>query len=371
MVNKIQFNNSDIKSVRQGEKENDIRLEDISIMYTTEKTEENRSTFDETFKEVPVNQTPDGKKFLEGLINNKESLSKELGLGSEEYDNLACVALALASQETGMGEEKGYDSENKGIKKLVRSFLKLFDDSSASSGLTQMKIHDFLNSDTKLTEKEKQIIESYGIQSTGKSSNNLYNNPDKSAIATMVVLSSIANNYDNYKNVLNSKHEELANGFTNPDDALQKGNEILNNIINFYVNISNSDSQQEFRETLKQFILSEDGTKIGNNIDKNYNEEIQLNKLNETLSSANADFNLNIEDLNYIRYALTAPGQEMSYNEYCAYGWNKGTDGTGMQTDRLLADKIGTILATPENFDYDQFTVNVTTLAALYANQSY
>ena len=41
-----------------------------------------------------------------------------------------------------------------------------------------------------------------------------------------------------------------------------------------------------------------------------------------------------------------------------------------MQTDRMLAEKIGTILATPEDFDYDQFTVNVMTLAAKYANQS-
>ena len=56
--------------------------------------------------------------------------------------------------------------------------------------------------------------------------------------------------------------------------------------------------------------------------------------------------------------------------EYCAYGWNKGTTGTGMQLDRMLAEKIGTILSTPEDFDYDQFTVNVSTMAEKYANQS-
>ena len=60
----------------------------------------------------------------------------------------------------------------------------------------------------------------------------------------------------------------------------------------------------------------------------------------------------------------------MNMTEYCAYAWNKGTGETGMQLDRLLADKIGTILYNPEDFDYDQFTVNVSTLAFMYANQT-
>ena len=60
----------------------------------------------------------------------------------------------------------------------------------------------------------------------------------------------------------------------------------------------------------------------------------------------------------------------MNMTEYCAYAWNKGTGTTGMQLDRLLADKIGTILSNPEDFDYDQFTVNVASLAEKYASQS-
>ena len=371
----INKNYTDFKSSSGEDDEQDIKLEDISIMYTTEKKEEDRSTFDATFKEVPLDQTPEGKKFLNGLISNKNSLMKDLNLESEEYDNLACIALALASQETGMGEEKGYDSENKGILSLFRKFAKLFDDSSASSGLTQMKIYDFLNSDKPLTDKEKAIIKKYGITAKGKSTNNLYKNPDKSAVATMVILSSISNNYDNYKNTLASEHEKLEkefkkNGIT-PADALKKGENILDNIVKIYDNIDESKTQSKFRETLKQFFLSQNNSRIGDKgVDKDYNEEIQLNKLNDLISKNNSDFKLNFEDLNYMRYALTAENQEMTQQEYCAYGWNKGTGTTGMQIDRLLADKVGTILATPENFDYDQFTVNVNTLAIKYANQS-
>ena len=60
----------------------------------------------------------------------------------------------------------------------------------------------------------------------------------------------------------------------------------------------------------------------------------------------------------------------MTKTHYCAYAWNKGTEETGMQLDRLLADKIGTILTDPESFDYDQFTVNVTRLAEKYEAQA-
>ena len=60
----------------------------------------------------------------------------------------------------------------------------------------------------------------------------------------------------------------------------------------------------------------------------------------------------------------------MNHIEYMAYGWNKGTGATGMQLDRMLAEKVGTIMQNPEDLDYDQFTTNVATMAARYANQS-
>ena len=133
-----------------------------------------------------------------------------------------------------------------------------------------------------------------------------------------------------------------------------------------------SDSQKiEIRETFKQWLLSTNGSKIGDKgVDDEYNEEVQLNKLNELLANNSADFKLEEDSLHFIRYALTADGQEMNTAEYCAYGWNKGTGATGMQLDRMLAEKIGTILYNPEDFDYDQFTTNVSMLADKYAEQS-
>ncbi len=368
------FNPNEIKTKYE---KDDIDLEDISILYTTEKVEKDRSTFSETFKEVSLNNSEEGEKFLSGLKENKDSLCEELGLTSEQYDSLACIALALASQETGMGEETGYDSENTGIGKFFRGIAKKFDvwrgGASASSGLTQMKIYDFLNSD-KLTDEQKDILKSHGIEANSVSDDNLYNNPDKAAIATMVVLTSIYENYDNYKDVLKTEHEKIGESIAEDPSKLEeieaRGNELLDNIYEIYKGAS--DSQKiEIRETFKQWFLSTNGSKVGDKgVDDEYNEEVQLNKLNELLADNSADFKLEEDSLHFIRYALTADGQEMNTAEYCAYGWNKGTGETGMQLDRMLAEKIGTILYNPEDFDYDQFTTNVAMLADKYAEQS-
>ena len=368
------YNSSEIKTEYE---KDDIDLEDISILYTTEKVEKDRSTFSETFKEVSLNNSEEGEKFLSGLKENKDSLCEELGLTSEQYDSLACIALALASQETGMGEETGYDSENTGIGKFFRGIAKKFDvwrgGASASSGLTQMKIYDFLNSD-KLTDEQKDILKSHGIEANSVSDDNLYNNPDKAAIATMVVLTSIYENYDNYKDVLKTEHEKIGESIAEDPSKLEeieaRGNELLDNIYEIYKGAS--DSQKiEIRETFKQWFLSTNGSKVGDKgVDDEYNEEVQLNKLNELLADNSADFKLEEDSLHFIRYALTAEGQEMNVAEYCAYGWNKGTGETGMQLDRMLAEKIGTILYNPEDFDYDQFTTNVSMLADKYAEQS-
>ena len=368
------LNQNEIKTKYE---KDDIDLEDISILYTTEKVEKDRSTFIETFSEVSLDNSEQGEKFLSGLKENKDGLCSELGLTSEQYDSLACIALALASQETGMGEETGYESENTGIGKFFRGIAKQFDvwrgGASASSGLTQMKIYDFLNSD-KLTDEQKDILKSYGIEANSVSDDNLYNNPDKAAIATMVVLTSIYENYDDYKEVLSSEHQKIGESITDDPSELEgieaRGNELLDNIYEVYKGAS--DSQKiEIRETFKQWFLSTNGSKVGDKgVDDEYNEEVQLNKLNELLANNSANFKLEEDSLHFIRYALTADGQEMNPAEYCAYGWNKGTGATGMQLDRMLAEKIGTILYNPENFDYDQFTTNVAMLADKYAEQS-
>ena len=225
------YNPNEIKTKYE---KDDIDLEDISILYTTEKVEKDRTTFSESFNEVLLDSSEQGAKFLSGLKENKDSLCSELGLTSEQYDSLACVALALASQETGMGEEKGYESENTGIGKFIRGIAKQIDvwrgGASASSGLTQMKIYDFLNGD-KLTDEQKDILTRYGIEANGVAKDNLYANPDKAAIATMVVLTSIYENYDDYKEVLSTEHQKIGESITDDPSKLAdieaRGNELL------------------------------------------------------------------------------------------------------------------------------------------------
>ena len=371
-----EYNSSEIKP--KYPKDN-IELEDISILYTTNQTEDKRSEFLSTFSLIDADESGQGAKFLHSLIENKSVLMQKLGLSDEQYDSLACIALGLASQETGMGEEKGYIEENKGFGKFKRDVGKFFSttfggDASASSGLTQMKIYDFMRGN-KLPDEYKQILKDFGIIAKGVNNNNLFSNPDKAAIATIVVLKSINDNYDEYTTMLHNEHERIASEFSASPEQLEvletKGNELLNGVLNVYQNAPD-DQKVEIRNAFKMWLLAQNGsTKGQRGVDKGYNEEENLEKLNKILAQNNPDFEpLTADSLNYIRYALTSEGNEMTPVEYMAYGWNKGTAGSGMQLDRTLAEKIGTILYNPEDFDYDQFTTNVAMLTQKYANQS-
>ena len=375
-INGVPPYNSNQENIKTNYEQNDIQLENISILYTTEAQEEDRTTFEDTFDKVFASEVEQGQEFLNGLIDNKDSLMKDLGLTDSQYDSLACTALALASQETGMGEEKGYNEENKGIGKLFRGIMKQIDvlrgGASASSGLTQMKIYDFLNDSSKLSEEQINILKDYGITADGIAENNLYENPDKAAIATMVVLKSLTEKYDDYKKVLSTENKNLEDklGITSEAEKAEvkaAGDDILAKISEAYENNGNDEKKSEIRTAFKEWLLAKNDTKKSDKVDKEYNEEIQLEELNELLGG---NPKLDASDLDIIRYSLTTSGSEMNMTEYCAYAWNKGTGTTGMQLDRLLADKIGTILKSPEDFDYDQFTVNVATLAEKYASQS-
>lgn len=372
-------NNFDGDEFKTQRKKDDIELNDISILYTTDKTEDKRSEFANSFSLVDVSQSQQGEKFLTSLKENKTALMGRLGLSDEQYDTLACVALGLASQETGMGEEKGYVSENTpGVRKWLRDRAKdwgIGGSASASSGVTQMKIYEFLNEQGKMTPELQQVLKDFGITANSKSQNNLYNNPDKAAIATIVVLKSINDNYDDYTAMLSDAHKQMEDEITESPEQLPileaKGHEVLNNILEVYRNAPD-DQKIEIRNGLKMWLLAQNGSKKGQRgVDKGYNEEENLTKFNKILQNNDPNFEpLTEETLHYIRYALTGEGQAMTPVEYMAYGWNKGTVGTGMQLDRTLADKVGTILYDPEEFDYDQFTTNVSMLAEKYANQS-
>ena len=375
---KVDYSNTNSNSSNQVKNEKkDIKLEDVSILYTTEKLEEDRTSFDETFEKKSLEEASDGEKFLNGLIENKDELSSKLGLTSEQYDSFACVALALASQETGMGFEKDYVDENTGWEKKWRDIkkdihVKLFGGGSASSGLTQMKIHDFMNAG-KLTDTEVQILKDMGIVSNDINDNNLFSEPDKAAIATMVVLNSINSKYDEYKSSLANGHIAAANNIKDDkssEERIQKGIQLLDSISSVYENATNEE-KIELRETLKDWVTSKDDSKSWQIwVENDINEQNNLKKLNKLFKKEGSELRLSQSDLNYIRYALTDEGQEMTNMEFLAFGWNKGTTANSLKVDRVLADKIGIILSNPEDFDYDQFTVNVSTLAEMYAEQS-
>ena len=131
---------------------------------------------------------------------------------------------------------------------------------------------------------------------------------------------------------------------------------------------SNPDKKEAIRLAFKHWLLAVDGSKISDPgiIDKPYNEEYQLNRLNSLL---NLDKPIVQDDLDFIRYTLSSDDQKMNLTQYCAYAWNNGTGKTSMQLDRLLATKVGVIFSNPDDFSADQFTVNVEQLAVKYAKQ--
>ena len=365
------------KTNNMGKITNAPDVDKISSVFTTKKTEKKRGNFDETFEEQDMDKesAEQAKKFYEGLKNNKKSLIKDLGLSDSEYDSLSCIALALASQETGMGLEKGYEEENTGIMKIFRGIGKTIDTArgggSASSGLTQIKIHDFMNKNEKMGE----LFKKYGIESKNSSENNLFLEPDKSAVATMIILSDIVQNkYENYEDILKNKQEEVREKLDSnlsDEECIAKGEEIIDSVKNVYDNLDD-EGKKEVRIAFRQWLLSKDDTKIGEYED-NYDEEKQLEILNDLLN--NHGVSIKAQDINYVRYALTQEDEMLTPVEYCAYAWNKGTEETGMQPDRLMADKIGVIFR-DENFYNDgelndQFTSNVEILTQMYAQESY
>ena len=187
----------------------------------------------------------------------------------------------------------------------------------------------------------------------------------------MIVLTNIYENYDNYKNALSTEHTNIETrlGLATDEDkqnAQIRGEKILYDITNLYNGIEDAKEKIKIREAIKDlYIAVPNGSKL-----QNLNEEKCLKHLNKLLEKNSASFTLTTEDLEYIRYELTTQEAALTPQEYCAYGWNKGTQESGMKPDRIISDTIGTILKNPEDFDSDQFTVNVSTLAQKYIEQS-
>ena len=359
---------------------NDLRMNLLKEFYATNLPEDERGTFDESFPEgarlkvenehlyTKGSDCSQPYEFYNSLIDNKEYLTNTLDLSSEEYDALTCIALGLASQETGMGMEDGYLEEQSGLYSLARKIGITFGSKhSASSGLTQIKIFDQMEN---MERFYSSIMKQKGVDAKSKTSDNL-NNPEYSAIATMVVLKTIMLNYENYEKTMNENHQNLAEQFENQginsQEAEEKGFDYLSQIYQKYQN-SSDEEKIEIRLAFKQLLKSTDGsTKENPSPDgEKYTEEIQFERLKEALGS---DVALEDDALSYLKLALSSEICQMDKVEYCAYAWNCGTGETGMQPDRIMAEKIGIILSNPEDFDYDQYAANVIALSEKYAQQ--
>ena len=380
------------KSGNNPNKKDNFEVEKIDTIFTTEKEEFSRKDFEETFDEKDINdkKSEQGKKFHEGLTKNKSSLMKDLGLSDDEYDSLACIAMALASQETGMGLEKGYKAENTdgNIEKILRDKAIEAGDKisssqpSASSGLTQIKIHDYMENP-----EIKETLEKYGIVSENKVRNNLYSEPDKAAVATMVILADIAkNSYSKYENALEEVHQKIRTTLDpnlTDEQCVKKGENALKILEDVYNKCTIDDSGKFSRtntgQILTNWLLSVDdsvpdekfcNSKIYKEYGVLYCESVNLQILNTVIGTYG--YELKQEDLNYIRYALSTDKYKLNPVECLAYTWHYGED-VAFDTstkDRMLAEKTSVMFTETGKSCDRRYTGIVEELTDLYGQQA-
>ena len=379
------------KSGNNPNKKDNFEVEKIDTIFTTEKEEFSRKDFEETFDEKDINdkKSEQGKKFHEGLTKNKSSLMKDLGLSDDEYDSLACIAMALASQETGMGLEKGYKAENTdgNVKKILRDKAIEAGDKisssqpSASSGLTQIKIHDYMENPG-----IKETLEKYGIVSENKVNNNLYSKPDKAAVATMVILADIAkSSYPKYENALEEVHQKIRTTLDpnlTDEQCLKKGEnalKMLEDIYNYPSYISGEERRKGIGSVLTNLLLSVDdsiadekfhNTKTYREDGVLYCEAVNLEILNNIIGTYGHE--LKQEDLNYIRYALSTDKYKLNPVECLAYTWHYGEDAAfdTSAKDRMLAEKTSVMFTETGKSCNERYTGTVEELTDLYGQQA-
>lgn len=157
------------------------------------------------------------KSYAQAIVNNKRELQKRFNLTSDEYNNLAELALGIAEQESKFGTSDRYELKNY-IPDFALNLSKYITRGHAgarSRGYTQIKIKG----------------DNTGLQKIYKELNidddNIYN-ADKSAIATIARLAYMYNNEVKGRNFKTAEGNDL-----NPYHALMykwlgKNNELRN-----------------------------------------------------------------------------------------------------------------------------------------------
>lgn len=139
------------------------------------------------------NAITNAQKFAKTLEKYKTELMSDLNLTSDEYDNLANLALGIAEQETHFQQVIYQDTkgelhrQNRLLLKMAGELLDQIEgavtgtngDNVMSVGVTQLRYSTIANDSI-----AKEICEKYGITSR----EDYRNDPEKAAIATLIVL---------------------------------------------------------------------------------------------------------------------------------------------------------------------------------------
>ena len=167
-------------------------------------------------KDLDDHQKQVVNKFATSLKNNKINIQKELNINDDSYNKLAQAALGI------LGVESTYGNTNSGIGNFIRASRKAIfknnsspdiyskfhtygiDDDNNSVGLTQIRYKY-------LSDEVKKLYKKYGI-----TKQDLVDNPDKAAIATIIKLA------DEYKRV--GSIEKAIKGYNNKEYYLDMVN---------------------------------------------------------------------------------------------------------------------------------------------------
>ena len=167
-------------------------------------------------KDLDDHQKQVVNKFATSLKNNKLNIQKELNINDDSYNKLAQAALGI------LGVESTYGNTNSGIGNFIRASRKAIfknnsspdiyskfhtygiDDDNNSVGLTQIRYKY-------LSDEVKELYKKYGI-----TKQDLVDNPDKAAIATIIKLA------DEYKRV--GSIEKAIKGYNNKESYLDMVN---------------------------------------------------------------------------------------------------------------------------------------------------
>ncbi len=234
------------------------------------------------------------RNYIESLDKNKESLMKDLDISEEEYIELVQFSLAIIEAETKSGKDKKNFTKIRSLAKTIKSkFTGEYE--SPSLGISNLKMSNF-NS-----EKEKELLKKYEITNDENGISNIEDDDQKAAIATIIRLKHIKDDYynkylDNFKN--SEKPENRKVSLEEYMPIRWKGNYILETGENEKEATTNINLIQEFRKNQNNYVDKDNFLYIlqihNDNINHKNHQEVQKERdaQNSLEQLLNHDFHL-------------------------------------------------------------------------------